>query len=372
MKRLELEGKQFGRWTVQKFDQIKNGRAYWIVICSCGTIKSFTSGYLASGKTKSCGCLQKELTHNLYFEDLTDKTFTNLTILKFSHKINYKYKNGNSTNIFYWKCKCICGNIIITSGTALRNGDTRSCGCLQKELVSKRSKTHGFSIGTASQKRFFKIYLSMIQRCTNPNNPDYKDYGGRGIKVCDKWLESFENFIEDEWENYYKHELKYGIRDTSIDRWPDVNGNYEPENVRWATIEEQHRNMRTSAKTLDYDAYKIYHDRLMHFVNYILFRKSNKPLTKETTNKCLEIIGCSPEDLRQHIASQFKDGMSWDNHGHYRIKNPNVWEIEHIIPVKEFDLSTEQGQKDCFNYKNLRPWWGVDNRHKSASIANIS
>lgn len=124
-----------------------------------------------------------------------------------------------------WKCKCDCGNTSIHFGYDLKKG-TKSCGCLRG-----KSSTHGMSY-----TRIYKVWRSMIDRCRNQNHHAYKDYGGRGIIVCDRWLISFENFYAD-----------MGSRPdgTSIDR-KNNDGNYEPGNCRWATMKEQSRNKRST------------------------------------------------------------------------------------------------------------------------------
>lgn len=131
-----------------------------------------------------------------------------------------------------WNCVCTCGNTLTTSGRYLRDGDTRSCGCLEKETLLNRNTSHGLS-GTSE----YNIWKALKQRCYNPNELHYADYGGRGILICDRWLNSFENFIED-----------MGNKPSpthSIDRI-DNDGNYEPSNCKWSTKAEQGRNKRNN------------------------------------------------------------------------------------------------------------------------------
>ena len=131
-----------------------------------------------------------------------------------------------------WLCQCECGTVKTVATSHLRQGKSKSCGCLERELASARAKTHGMS-GTVEQR----TWTSMRDRCRNPKAAHYECYGGRGISVCERWANSFENFYED-----------MGPRPSSchsIDRI-DVNGNYDPANCRWATIKEQRRNTRTN------------------------------------------------------------------------------------------------------------------------------
>lgn len=124
-------------------------------------------------------------------------------------------------------CKCDCGNVIAARLNSLKNGHTKSCGCFRVTNATK----HGMY-----KKPEYESWIGMIQRCTNSNNQAYKDYGGRGIKVCESWLTSFENFYKD-----------MGKRPDgkTLDR-KDVNGDYEPNNCHWATNLEQANNKRNT------------------------------------------------------------------------------------------------------------------------------
>ena len=130
----------------------------------------------------------------------------------------------------WWLCVCDCGNLVEISGITLRNNHTKSCGCLNHEPTNKK---HG-----KCYTRLYKLYKAIIKRCYNSNIKQFKDYGGRGIEVCDEWRNDFMTFYEWAINNGYQDNL-------TIDRI-NVNGNYEPCNCRWATPKQQSNNKRNN------------------------------------------------------------------------------------------------------------------------------
>lgn len=131
----------------------------------------------------------------------------------------------------YWLCQCRCGTQKIISGLNMRNGTTQSCGCYAVSLLTKRNTRHGMT-----KSKIYTIWASMLKRCDNPHDKEYHNYGGRGISVCEAW-HTFEHFFND-----VGHPPFLGA---SLDR-RDNNQGYFPENVQWATIEQQASNRRNN------------------------------------------------------------------------------------------------------------------------------
>ena len=153
------------------------------------------------------------------------------------NSVSHKNKRGE----IYWNCRCDCGNNKIVRANALTSGNTLSCGCYHRERVSDHGMTG---------KPTFKSWTSMKQRCLNPNSPAYRNYGGCGILICERWANSFDNFLKDMGQRPHW---------ASLDRI-DVNGNYEPGNCRWSAARQQQRNRRDTPQLTFRDIRKSWMD----------------------------------------------------------------------------------------------------------------
>ncbi len=152
--------------------------------------------------------------------ELSGQKFWFWTVISFSNVSN----NGHSQ----WNCVCVCGKEQVVTGWNLKAGYSKSCGCKTSELIVNSITTHGMA-----KTPLHSVWLGIKNRCTNKNSASYKNYGGRGIKVCDRWLSSFENFYEDMSATY-----KTGL---TIER-KDVNKDYCKDNCIWIPRKEQSRN----------------------------------------------------------------------------------------------------------------------------------
>ncbi len=181
--------------------------------------------------------MSREDFYNKQRQELVGKVFENVEVMEFDHS-----KNGR----IYYKCKCLlCGNEFITRKDGLTNGHTTSCGCVRKNWMhsGNLNKRHGLY-----EDRAYWLWAKVKSRCYNPNCREYKNYGGRGIKMCDEWLDP-KNFIEWAYAHGYDKDAPKG--QCTLDR-ENVDGNYEPSNCRFITNQEQQNNRRDCRK-FEYD-----------------------------------------------------------------------------------------------------------------------
>lgn len=275
---LDLTGQVFGRLTAIALDTSRTGREgryrrrYWICQCECGASASVQSTMLTSGHTGSCGCLVSAYT------DLTGQRFGDWTVLARSSKrgrhirwlcrcvcgteravFGFSLTSGKATRctakqdltgrtfgkwtvlgrgkkkrrIQYWRCRCECGTQRDVVCSSLNTGISASCGCTIGIGNKRRFTRHG-----RANDRMYWVWVSMRQRCNNPNNKGYGRYGGRGIRVSPDW-DTFEGFERDMGPTY--------VPGLTLDRI-DVNGNYCLGNCMWVPLSAQAGNRRPSSE----------------------------------------------------------------------------------------------------------------------------
>jgi hypothetical protein len=273
-KYIDLTGQIFGRYTViESTGKNTRGESLWLCECSCGNEKVIVGSSLKNGHTKSCGCLQKELVREFNLIDLTDQVFGRLTVLEDVGKDKWRDT--------LWLCKCSCGKEKVVSGSNLRSGNTKSCGCLQKELASETLK--GKHPSEETRKK-----MSVAQKGENhPNwNPDRQQV-------------KFNKDIRIAMHNLLRHTLE-----------------------------------RTGG-------------------------------TKTTHSE--KMLGYTREDLVTCLESKFLPGMSWDNRGN----SVGGWHIDHIKPVSLFVKEGVTDHKIISALSNLQPLWAEDNLRKSNKYCEV-
>ena len=219
---------------------------HWKCKCICGKYSVVVGNKLLNGSTKSCGCWIKYYLKNIIRKpfnlDLTGQKFGRLTVLNFSHK-------GPAAKT-WWNCICDCTSVLTANSNSLRTGHTKSCGCYNQELRIQRATKHNLS-----HHILYSRWEKIKGRCTNKYDTSYHNYGGRGVRMCPRWINSPEVFIMDIIKKY--PDWKWRIANKyEFDRYPNNNGDYELENIRLVPRSTNNKNKRTN-RLIDINGMKL-------------------------------------------------------------------------------------------------------------------
>ena len=408
MQPVDLTGQAFGRWTVLGPRVIRRGIAIWRCQCSCGTEKWVVSQTLRNGSSRSCGCLSREASRARFLKKLDGMRFTRLRVLSENETRNSKVR---------WLCECDCGRQVWVSSAGLRNGSTKSCGCLNRELSRERAhllkKRHRVVLTQAERQRFQEaadiesqiLLLSdeseMGQRLTDKQisqqlgitrtKVEYirtkfaapqeikrraalalqqikrdprqqqlrietrRRYDAKPTSKLKKaeYRRNMPDYVR-EHRREYRHGCKrrpeVRLRENELERaWRRT-----PEGKKRKRFYVERGKARSNARYRQRYATEIVF-RIRHALRARL-RLAFKHRRIREPRSTLELVGCTPAELRLHLERQFLPGMNWANHGE--------WHIDHIIPCAQFDLTDPEARKRCFHFSNLQPLWAAENIRK--------
>lgn len=230
---IPMIGRRFGRLTVIEQAEHKSGEQYrYVCKCDCGNLVTVPGYSLRSGNTTSCGCYAREVRREIGLSSKGRKSSkaADLKGQRFEYLFVLERAGSNKSGQALWKCLCNCGNITYVTTSKLKSGATVSCGCLGLKRATEAKITHG-----NTNTSIYHVFHGMHNRCEKPQEPAYRWYGAKGVKVCDEWT-TFEPFYAWAISNGYQEGL-------TIDRI-DPDGDYCPENCRWITRSENSRRAR--------------------------------------------------------------------------------------------------------------------------------
>jgi hypothetical protein len=239
---IDLTGQRFGMLTVlQRAPRAaSNYSTRWLCRCDCGETKSVRASHLRSPKgTLSCGCSTERLKREALLLDRVGRRYGMLTVIREGRC----YRNSCGKLKTYWVCRCDCGREKEVMSVCLHNGSSKSCGCATKRMFLTKQTIHGGFLGGKPTPEY-RTWSCMKCRCYNPNDPGYPRYGAKGIAVCDRWRNSFANFLADMGP-------KPEGGGWSLDRKDGTKG-YSPDNCRWATATQQSRNRGEANRWVTY------------------------------------------------------------------------------------------------------------------------
>jgi len=415
MQAVDLTGQVFGRWTVLGPRLRRRGLAIWRCRCSCGTVKWVVSQTLRNGSSRSCGCLFREAALVRFLKTLDGMRFTRLRVLP---------KNDTRNSKVHWLCECDCGRRLWITSAGLRNGSTKSCGCLNRELSGERArflKRHRVFLTQAERQQLQKqnniesqILVLSDESETGPHLTDKQiiehlgvtrtkvEYtrtkfaapeeirrrAGSALKQMAQdprrkqlRLETLRRYsskpttklkgaayrqnmplhVKEHIRTYrqkYKRRLEVRLRENERERaWRRTAEGKERKRL-YVERGKQRSNARWRERYAREVTFRIRHALRARLRLALKHRGIRKP------RSTLELVGCTPSELRIHLERQFLTGMTWANHGQ--------WHIDHIIPCAQFDLTDPDTRRRCFHFSNLQPLWAVENIRKGGRLVRAN
>ena len=385
MQPVDLTGQVFGRWTVVGPRHVRRSIPIWRCRCSCGSEKWVVSQTLRNGSSRSCGCLLREETAKRFLKNLVGKRFDRLTVLK-------QRKSENRINS--WLCQCDCGQTVWVRAIGLRQGSTKSCGCLNRELSNQRArllkKRHRVLLTEAGRQQLQEIGNLESQILLLSDESEAGEYTRtkfaapeeirrRAISALKEMardprrrqlrLETLRRYDEKpttklkkaayrqnmplrvrEHKNIYRKAYKkrpeVRLRENERERiWRQT-----PEGKQRKRLYVERGKQRSNARWRERYATEITF-RIRHALRARL-RLALKHCGIVEPRTTLELVGCTPVELRFHLEGKFLPGMSWHNHG--------KWHIDHIVPCAQFDLTNLEDRQRCFHFSNLQPLWAAE------------
>jgi hypothetical protein len=405
----------FGRWAVLGPREIRRGIPIWRCRCSCGLEKWVVSQTLRNGSSRSCGCLLREEAAKRFLKNLAGRKFGRLTVLD---------KRKSERRINSWLCRCDCGKTLWVRAVGLQQGSSRSCGCLSRELSSQRArvlkKRHRVFLTEADRQQLRQkgdlnsqiVLLSdksenvpaltdkqISERlCVTRTKVEYartkfsapQEIRRRAVFALQQMardprrhqlrIEARRRYDakpttkikKAKYQKYlppHVHEHKR-IYTHAYKRRPDVRLRENERQRAWRRTPEGRRQKRMyveRGKARSNGRYRQrYATEITFRIRHALRARLRLALKhrgiREPRSK-LQLVGCTPNELRLHLEGKFSPGMTWANHG--------KWHIDHIIPCAHFDLTDPEARKRCFHFSNLQPLWASENIRKGRSLQEV-